>query len=303
MLRICLAILLVGSVCLVLPNGASAATLLRWKLATGDRLQARYEQQTSSTVMVAGKPAKTSLDVTLEMLWQVEDVADAKATIQQSIERIDLKMHSPGADSIQFDTAAQKQPVGPARQLAATLSPLVGRKLTIAMTERGEVLDNDPAGKPQDAPKAAPAKLSPSGTPPPVSADKIRRLSGHTLVVLPEQAVETGDTWTAKSDIAGPLGVIQQEVKYTYKGPQERGGKMLEQIDFVAQFMPPAADKISSNLTVKEQVHSGSVFFDNAAGRVVEAEQSQKLVTETKYRDSTVLVELQNVLHTTLSPK
>jgi hypothetical protein len=286
-------------VAFALPQGATAATLLRWKLAAGDKFQARYEQQTSSTVMVAGKPANTSLDVNLDLHWQVEAVADMKATIRQSIERIDLKIHSPGADSIEFDTASQKKPVGPSRQLAATLTPLVGRKLSTVMTDRGEVLDNEPAGKP----KEKPAIITPSGTPPPVSAEKLRRLSGQTLVVLPEKPVEKGDTWTAKSDIAGPLGIIKQEVKYTYVGPIERGGKMLEKIEFVAQFKPPEADKISSNLTVKEQVHSGTVYFDAPAGRVVEAEQSQKLVTETKYRDSTVIVELENSLHTTLAPQ
>jgi hypothetical protein len=52
--------------------------------------------------------------------------------------------------------------------------------------------------------------------------------------------------------------------------------------------------------TIKEHAQSGVILFSTDQGRVVSAEQTQKLTTERPHRDTTIVVTLQSKQTTTL---
>jgi hypothetical protein len=54
--------------------------------------------------------------------------------------------------------------------------------------------------------------------------------------------------------------------------------------------------------TIKEHAQSGTVRFSIDQGRVVSAEQEQKLITERPYRETTIVVSLSSKQTTTIKP-
>ena len=86
---------------------------------------------------------------------------------------------------------------------------------------------------------------------------------------------------------------------YTYQGPIDRDGKMLEQIDVQTQvsFLSPPA----GGLKLKQQDQQGTLYFDARAGRLVESRIVQELRTERQYRDQKI--EVQTKSTTTLQVK
>lgn len=284
-------------------GSARAETLLRWKLAAGQRFTLQLAQQTNSSVAAGKKPARSAVEMNVALQWQVDSVDAAGARITQQVERVQIKLQPAGAEAILYDSGLASKPVGPAKDLAAVAAPLVGAKFQIVMNDRGEITAAEPTPEFQatlNKQRGEQAAAAPNRGEL-YSAESIGRLLRQTLVVLPEKGVEKGAAWSRQNSTPGPLGKFEQQIDYTYAGSTERGGVMLEQIDFVAKFAVPTS-KAGAKLTVKEQTHSGTIIFDAQAGRVVEAEQMQKLVTETTYRDATIIVELETNGRSTLKP-
>ena len=57
------------------------------------------------------------------------------------------------------------------------------------------------------------------------------------------------------------------------------------------------------NLKIKEHQQQGTIFFSSKLGRLIEAEQTQTLVTERPYRETTIIVTLTSKQTTTLKPE
>jgi len=82
---------------------------------------------------------------------------------------------------------------------------------------------------------------------------------------------------------------------------------MTAQLDPVAPTVPPAKlppgkKSAPGKLNVKSHGQSGTILFAPEQGRVAEAEQTQKLVTERSYRETTIVVTLSSKQKTTVRP-
>ncbi|HMC10600.1 MAG TPA: hypothetical protein VKH44_04895, partial [Pirellulaceae bacterium] len=104
---------------------ASGQTLLRWKLKPGEALAVEIEQHTDSQVAFSGKTAATKIYLTLKLGWQVTAADNENFTIRQTVERIQQKITTPQAATIEYDSAATGRPSGQARDLAEAHKPLV----------------------------------------------------------------------------------------------------------------------------------------------------------------------------------
>ena len=84
-------------------------------------------------------PRKMKVDTTMEMDWVVDSVDEqGVAQMTHTITRLKMRLETLGAPPVEFDTASTEQPVGTARYFEAA-SRLVGVKLNVAMTDRGEI--------------------------------------------------------------------------------------------------------------------------------------------------------------------
>lgn len=281
------------ALCLVAGPNLQAQTTLRWKLTAGEKLAVAVTQDTNSEVSYSGKTTKTQIKLAMDLTWRVIAVESEKIRLEQSISRLSVSFDAPPAGRVQYDSAEQAKLTGPAKEIAASLQPLLAAKVEITMNDRGEILE---AKEIKDAAASVGATAAASL----VSQEAIQQLLKQPLVVLPEKPVNTGDTWSTKNDLQSALGPAQQITTFRYTGPAEVEGKKVEVIEVTTtlKLTPPATSKIS----LKEHKQTGTVRFDAAAGRIVSAEQKQKLITERPYRETTIVVTLGSEQKTTVRP-
>ena len=296
----CVAAAVIAASLALIPGVSSGETLLRWKFEAGQQFDLQLNQQTASTITVAGKTTKTTVETRLELRWKVDSVDDSGAKITQQVERIEMQLQPAGMEPVVYDSNSKAKPVGQAKGIAASVAPLIGAKFQVVMNDLGEITSAEPVAELREA--LAKEQSTATGRGQLFSPESIGRLLRQTLVVLPKKAVEEGATWTTTNVAPGPLGKFEQQIHYTAAGSMQRGEAAVEKIDFTAAFALPASQTPASKLKVKEQAHSGTIYFAPDIGRVTEAEQTQRLVTETPYRDATIVVELETEMKSTLSP-
>lgn len=273
---------------------ASAQTELRWKLQPGQQFTVSVAQQTTSDVAYSGKKVATQIDISMELGWTVTAADEKAIAIKQSLRRMALKMESPKVGKVTYDSADNARPTGPAREVAAALAPLLSAEILLEMNPRGEVQSAKPANEAAEKLLAAQSDPDALG-----SQDAIQQLLKQSLIVLPEKAVAEGDTWTNEAEISSGLGKGQQTTTYSLVGTVEQEGLSLQKITSTSQLdLKPSAAKDAT--IVKEHAQSGTFLFSTDQGRVVSAEQTQKLITERLYRDTTIVVSLQSKQTTTI---
>jgi hypothetical protein len=306
--RIGLAAVLVG---LVAASETNAQTPLRWQLKPGEAFTLQVDQQTKSNVGFSGKSAETTIDLGMTLGWNVTAADEKSITIEQTVERITFRLDSPTAGKLEVDTAARSRPTGQARKIADAIGPLVGAKIELVISPRGEVQSAKPLGEAAEK-LLAEGGAEESGV---FSAAAIRTLLKQPLAVLPAEPVAEGATWSSTSELAASLGKFTQTLTYTLGAPVERDGRTLAQIELSGALAPkiapaaetdPATPKSAGKkppLVLKAHELTGKVQFDGEQGRLVSAEQQQTLATERPYRETTISVKLTSTQTSTLSAK
>ena len=280
----------------VLAGRSSAQTEFRWKLQPGEQFAVSVAQQTTSDVAYSGKKIATQIDISMELGWTVTAADDKMITIKQSLRRMVLKMESPKVGKVAYDSADKSRPSGAAREVAAAVEPLLSAEILLEMSPRGEVQSAKPANEAAEKLLAAQSDPDALG-----SKDAIQQLLKQSLIVLPENAVAEGDTWTTVTEISSALGKGQQETTYHLTGVVEQEGAKLQEIKSTSKLdLTPSTAKDAP--TIKEHAQSGTVRFSIDQGRVVSAEQEQKLITERPYRETTIVVSLSSKQTTTIKP-
>lgn len=282
---------------------AHGQTLLRWKLEAGQQLAVDCRQETTTLVAFSGKSAETKIELDLETLWTVTGVDDDGMHITQSIQRLQFKLDSPKAGSVQYDSAAKTRPTGQARDLADAVQPLLGAEVAVTMTARGEIVSARPANDAAEKLFAA----QPAGDQPGVfSAKTIESLFRHPLAVLPAEEIEDGGSWTSAGQLDTAAGKFDQTTTYRLAGAMEHEGQKVARIDFTSELTPLAkAAKAAAGgpkLALKSHEQTGHLLFSPEHGRLVSAQQHQKLSTERPYRETTIAVTLTSKQTTTVKP-
>ncbi len=277
------------------PRAAAAETLLRWKLQPGEQFALHVTHHSDLETDVKGKRVATTVDMLLEMHWQIEAVDEnSVARIKQTIRRMRLKMDAPSVGSIEFDSAADAPAQGEAKDIAAGVKPLIGAAVTLGLDARGKIVDVELPDETLAALKAAPAgnRLRDLFT-----KEGLAEMLGQSFVVLPEAAVEKGFSWTEPSENNSPLGQLKQQHKFTYEGSEDRDGRSLEKIAVAStiELAEPKEDAVAK-LALKEQVQTGVLYFNAEAGRFVDGRISQSLATEKRLRDIVIRAKVKTTI-------
>lgn len=264
---------------LLLAEGVSAQTLLRWKLKAGETFNVAVSQQTSSQVAFSGKQATTAIDLAMELTWHVTAADENGIVVKQSIQRLVFKLNSPKAGSVEYDSAQKANPTGPSRDVAAAVKPLLGAEIELTMDDRGQVQAVKPVG--EMAEKLLAASKDEEGV---FSTKAIQQLLRQPLAILPEKPVAQGESWTTTADLDAAAGKFKQEIASTLAGEVEQDGDKLLKIE-QKWTLQPADPAGKPKLALKSHEQTGAILFDASAGRLASAEQTQKLVTERLPRD------------------
>ena len=297
-------------VLLAIPATASGQTLLRWKLKADDALRLTIQQETESQVAFSGKSATTKIELAVELDWLVTAADEKEIKLKQTLRGVKLNLQSPEGGVIEYDSAAQIKPSGQAREMAESLQPLIGMELAVTMTPRGEVIAAEPANKAAEGLLAS----DKAGEQAIATRTRVQQLLKQSLVVLPEKEVALNDTWTNTSNLSGAAGEFQQVTTYRLAGLNDQNGKSVAQLEMSAKLdpaaepalpakLPPGKKPAVGRLQVKDHQQKGTIQFAVNDGRVTGAEQTQKLVTERRYRDATIIVTLSSKQATKVATK
>ena len=300
MRQLILAVVGCGLVLTAMPPAGAQQEPLRWKLKTGEKYLLQFDQRTTSEVTFAAKKAVTHIDLKMDMGWIVTNADEEALTIKQTVRGVQFKLISPEAGGFEYDSNQQIRPTGPAADIAAAVAPLLKSVFELKLSHRGEVLEVVSGGSADGAVlKASTPEKPVTGF---IPADTLLRMLRQPLVVFPENPISAGDTWKTSSELSASGAMLKQQTSWKHAGTVERQGLQLEKIETQAAIESLAA-LASDGLKIKEHQQSGTIFFSSEQGRLIEAEQTQKLVTERPFRDTTITVTLLSKLTTTLKPE
>jgi hypothetical protein len=256
-------LVLVGS---ALP--AHGQVTLTWQWKAGDTVYLESTSTSKQGMKLMGQAMPQDSQITSLDSFRV--LKDGSAVVlQRTIDAMTVQSTGPGAE-------ANEKLVQRLRGAGFTIT-LDPRRQIINRLEGADAflrkaINNDPM-------------LQAGGT---LNETNLRQEAEELLVgYLPPWPVKPGDKWRRKSQLSlGMLGSANLDGIYTYRGPTDAGGKLLERIDvtWAMAFAPPKKSGAVPGMPFqfsKVELHAdsaaGTYYFDNQAGRLVRLER--KLVS------------------------
>src|SRR5438445_2869049 len=102
---------------LTLATQVTAQTLLRWKLQPGQAFVVQTRQQTESQVAFSGQSVTTKIELAIALSWSVVGANKNTVNIDQTVERIEIKLESPTVGAVHYDSSSTARPTGQAREI------------------------------------------------------------------------------------------------------------------------------------------------------------------------------------------
>lgn len=240
---------------------AQAQVNLQWKLKEGDQFYLEEVSNAKQNMKVMGQEVKQDQTVTtIFLITVVKKNADGSMVLEQKFESMKTEVvGGPPRDNI------DKQIQG------GTVRLHVSPKMEVTKLEGYDELVQKVVGN--DAKAQQMFKLM-------MSDDTLKKKLAEQFEFVPGMAVKPGDKWQRKAELSlGPIGVMKIERDFTYEGADMLGGKKLDKIAMtgVGSYALPKGDgggfpfKVTKG-ELKIDGMKGTIHFDAAAGRLVQAE-------------------------------
>lgn len=240
-MRFALALLLACPVVAATAEEA-AKTLLRYKFQPGEVLRWEVDQRMSVRNTMKGASEEAESKTVSLKAWKVVDVMpNGEIEFNNLVERLRMENQLPDRATMTYDsTKAEDAPPGfedAARAVGVILS-------AIRMSPRGEVIDRDikhhqPAADPHE----------------------------QIVLLLPEEPVAAGDSWTQDSEINVPVGDGQKRIKARRKHTLKSVKAGVATIATEFQVLSPTTPELEGRLA--HRMVKGEIRFDIQKGRVI----------------------------------
>lgn len=295
-------------------DGAQAEKVFRWKLKPGETLKYHMVQDMAQNIRAGENqpPIALSTKMAMDLVWKIDAVDDQGViSLDQTIERIQVKLQSAQGVMLEFDSAAAKEPEGMAKMIAPVFEAMVKKPFRVKMTSRGELKEVKlPQGMLESMTKTAGIQMGNL-----VSEDSMKQFG--LMSVFPEGPVAPGKTWTQETTMKNPV-TGNQVVKTTfrYEGPETRDGKTLDKIALMMNFQPEGkkqegekkegekkeAEKTEAMASLTTSEAKGFLSFDNEAGRVVETTMEMKMKIDMNVMGQKITQDMNIKMHMTPQP-
>jgi hypothetical protein len=268
-----------GLACLVLlaaPSGQALAegVSLAWRFKPGETLHYVAKQEVVQDISSSVVSGKMNVGITIDLTWAVQSVdAQQVASLVQTIDRVQMAVDGPQGVKEQYDSAAGKEPEGAAKASAAGFQALVKKPIRLKIDPQGKILEVKLPQDVLDEIQKTPALQSLGKM---FSEDGMKQLLGFSA--LPTEPLLPGKSWNDESLYeAAQLGKQKVKSTFTYAGPKTLQGKPAEQIDAVVtlEVLPP--EQQAAKIDIKEQHGTGTIYFDAAAGHLLQSTTTMKL--------------------------
>jgi uncharacterized protein (UPF0333 family)/uncharacterized membrane protein YgcG len=269
---------------------AQADNTLRWKFKEGDTLNYVMDRETEMKMDLSGSLVEIKSGMIFDTTWKVKSVtADGTAMLEQTVDRIQMKMDSPFA-SLDYDSKKPGSGSGQAwEMIGPTIEALVGQTFTLKATAAGQVSDI-----------TLPAKLKEQfekqsgggggggrrgggggmgGMMGGFSENSVKEMITRSIVPLPEKPVAPDVNWTQSfaEEMRG-AGVKKTEVTYSTSEKTTEDGHEIQKIAAKSDITFEPAEESQVDIEIEEQEGDMTIYFDVNAGRTVKAEGNQKQV-------------------------
>lgn len=258
---------------------ARGATL-RWKFKAGETLHYTMDQKTVVSAKIPGVDTKSTLAQTIEMTWAVKSVdSNGQAELTQTITRIRDQVDGT-VGTYTYDSKDGKEPDS---LIAAAKVPvfkaLLGVAVPFKMSPRGEVLE---VRVPDTLVKAL-GELGPTATGAGalLSEAGLKELISRASLILPEEDVADGKTWTQQTKSASPTLTFILDSTYRNEGPARDVSPDAVKISLTVKAAIQARDAdgnpSATGLKIRSQKTQGTYTFDRAAGHILDSTLSESI--------------------------
>lgn len=259
----------------ILSQSLHAEEPLRWKWAEGDK--ARYLMtQSMKMSMDAGPAGNIESDTNQQMLmnWTVDRIGEeGEAIISQAFDRITMKTNGPMGQSLEYDSAQEELPVGMATLVAPLFDALVKSPIIATMQTSGEYTDIELSDELAEA-----FKRMPGGA---MSSDMVTQMTKQGSITFPAEAIAIGETWQQTAEVLAPqVGKMKVTTTYTYNGPKEVDGKVLESFTPAIEMKMPENSDAPMEIKFNTKQSSGEILFNRELGRIESSEVVQEIDVE-----------------------
>ncbi len=273
---------------LLAPHIVFGQQAIRWELQPGDRYRWVTSQDVDLAAEVNGQSVAMSHRTVVQLTWRVvpDDAAHGGRLVRQSVERVQVRLQSPGADELKYDTTDPAPPTTEAaRQLAAAVAPLMSAKAEFRVFPDARVADvrlTDRPERPNDPESPAAATFARF-----LTREGALELSGVAHFALPPQPVSKGDRWERTREVRTAAGPFQRKTVFELTGEEQHDGRRLARISFTWKLEPRADPEPAlpgereppppPTTRIERQENRGVIWFDVPRGRPVEAAVEQRL--------------------------
>lgn len=254
--------LTVASVAAAAPEKAAP----RYRFKQGEKLAYVVEATTKIETTGYGRTNTATMTQLIDLTWEVGAVdAEGKAAITQTIDRIRFKAVTP-RESAAYDTQGGAEPADPhVKRIADRLNAVVGGRIRADLDARGGLADIRLIGRAGAGQANSADSWGDLGSP--ASEAGFRRLIGQLIPALPDAAPPAGGSWWARTTETLADGKATTERRYTFDGTEERGGRTVDKLSLtLARQTEDGTGEKRGGTT-----GTGTVFFDPAAGRLIES--------------------------------
>jgi len=260
----------------------AAPVELKVKWPVGQRIVQQIDMKVANTIQMQGRQMQQSTEMSqTNVITVLKAMADGGCVVKYQVQRVKLSM-SAGPQTLSFDSASDPK-TDAGNMFAPMFRPVVGSPFLITVDAAGEVQKLEGLDELiKKMPEGARPQLSQM-----FSGDAIKQMAGLTAQkLLPSKSVSVGDTWLVKVEQNLPGmggGKVVMEGQCVYKGTVGHRGRTCAQIDFTGTFRmagEAAAGPQGLKFAIKDGKSVGTIWFDAAAGRLVEQKAVQEMNIE-----------------------
>ncbi len=277
---------------------------LRWKFQSGQKIEMQIDQSTSLETEVDLVKQTLETSSGLQATWSVQEVDDAgTAQVSMVIQAVRLKITMPVADGVrtlQVDTAAPSPPKPNEQEVDSleNLQSVVGREIKLAVSARGEVTKVEIDAATKDALRQAPQSMQIRQL---LTDEGLQELFASSAPPFPEADVKVGGNWSNAREFANAAGRFRRAQSLKWVGRESHQNVPQERIDLTTSLTllaPPAAapqgSVAPSMAKIKSQKGTGTIWFDSERGMITEGSVESLLVTESTYREKTIVTRIES---------
>jgi hypothetical protein len=264
---------------------------LRWKLAPGERYQAEMTLTSKNLSEYETRTSGLSTETRMEFAWQVREVANGVAVIEEKLERIVMEFDAPTPDpakKVFFDSNEPGSATNFPNEQKTILQSLIGATFVVRMRDDGTIESAECTPETLASVQAAPEK---SGVRELLGPEAITKFFEDSTIVFPADEKTAKDGWSVSEASESSWGRLETQWQYDLAGEEQLESK--PQLKFIGELKTtipaPETEKANTQVaeqsTLKQMTGNGVWYFDPAAGFFTSGETTMKIESELMYRE------------------